>query len=127
MDSISARSLKKRGECMKIQCIIVSVLLLMSGISAVNAASASVTAVSTYSGNAASISSNTAIVTNPLDAAAQMYVSGYEISPAVFYPGETGTVTVYVTNAANTSLWVSQPNLMDTHLKIINSNAFATA
>ncbi|MDD1684052.1 MAG: hypothetical protein LUO98_09495 [Methanoregula sp.] len=112
---------------MKIQCIIVSVLLLMSGISAVSAASASATAASTYSGNAASISSNTAIVTNPLDAAAQMYVSGYEISPAVFYPGETGTVTVHVTNAANTSLWVSQPNLMDTHLKVINSDAFATA
>jgi hypothetical protein len=112
---------------MKIQCIILSVLLLLIGISAVNAASASVTVASTYSGNAPSISSNTAIVTNPLDAAAQLYVSGYEVSPAVFYPGETGTVTVYVTNAANTSLWVSQPNLMDPHIKIMNSDAFATA
>jgi hypothetical protein len=97
---------------MKIQCIIVSVLLLLIGISAVSAAS---------------ISGNTAIVTDPLDAAAQMYVSGYEVSPVVFYPGETGTVTVHVTNAANTSLWVSQPNLMDPHIKIINSGAFATA
>lgn len=112
---------------MKIQCIILSVLLLLIGISAVNAASTSVTAASTYSGNAPSISSNTAIVTNPLDAAAQLYVSGYDVSPAVFYPGETGTVTVYVTNAANTSLWVSQPDLLEPHLKIINSGGFATA
>ena len=112
---------------MKIQYIIVSVLLLFIGISAVSAASTSVTAVSTYSGNAAPISSNTAIVTNPLDAAAQIYVSGYEISPAVFYPGESGTVTVYVTNAANTSLWVSQPDLMEPHIKIMNGNAFTTA
>ncbi|WP_292346590.1 MULTISPECIES: hypothetical protein [unclassified Methanoregula] len=66
-------------------------------------------------------------VTNPLDAAALVYVSGYEISPEVFYPGETGTVTVYVTNAANTSVSVSQPNLIDSHLKVINIGDFATA
>jgi len=112
---------------MKIQCIIVSVLLLLIGISAVSAASPSVTTTSTYSGYAAPSSGDTAIVTNPLDAAAQVYVSGYESSPAVFYPGETGTVTVHVTNAANTSLWVSQPNLMEPHLKIMNSDAFSTA
>jgi hypothetical protein len=123
----------KSGEFMKIQCIILSVLLLLTGISAVNAASTSntastsVTAETTYSGNAVPISSNTAIVTNPLDAAAQMYVSGYDISPAVFYPGETGTVTVHVTNAANTSLWVSEPDLMDPHLKIMNSEVYTTS
>lgn len=112
---------------MKIQCIIVSVLLLLTAFSAVNAVSTSVTAATTYSGNAVPISSNTAIVTNPLDAAAQMYVSGYVISPAVFYPGDTGTVTVYVTNAANTSLWVSQPDLLEPHFHVLNSDTFATA
>jgi hypothetical protein len=91
---------------------IVSILLLLAGTAAVNAAS---------------ISSNTAIVTNPLDAAAQVYVSGYEVSPAVFYPGDTGTITVHVTNAANTSLYLSQPNLMEAHVHVINDNAFATA
>jgi hypothetical protein len=97
---------------MKIQCIIVSILLLISGISAMSAAS---------------ISSNTAIVTDPLDAAAQMYVSGYEVTPAVFYQAETGTVTVHVTNGANTTLWISQPNLIDPDIKILNNDAFATA
>lgn len=97
---------------MKIQCIIVSILLLLSGISAVNAAS---------------ISGNTVTVTNPIDAAAMVYVSGYDITPAVFYPGETGVVTVHVTNAANTSVSVSQPDLMESHVGVINIGDFATA
>jgi hypothetical protein len=97
---------------MKIQCIILSVLLLLIGISAVGAAS---------------MSGNTVSVTNSLDAAALVYVSGYETSPAVFYPGDTGIVTVHVTNAASTSVSVSQPNLIDPHIKVINSGDFATA
>jgi len=96
---------------MKIQFVIVSILLLISGIAAVNAAS---------------ISGNTVTVTDPRDAAALVYISGYEISPAVFYPGETGTVTVHVTNAANTSVVVSQPDLIDPHIVVVNSGDFAT-
>jgi hypothetical protein len=97
---------------MKNQYLIVSVLLLLIGISAVSAAS---------------ISGNTVAVTDPRDAAALVYVSGYVVSPAVFYPDETGTVTIYVTNAANTSVSVSQPDLMDPHFNVVNSGAFATA
>lgn len=82
----------------------------------------------TAAAGAAQTSGGTMItVTNPLDAAALVFVSGYDISPEVFYPGETGIVTVYVTNAANTSVSVSQPNLIDTHLKIVNLGDFATA
>ena len=77
--------------------------------------------------NAASVGGNTVSVTNPLDAAALVYISGYEIIPEVFYPGDTGTVTVHVTNAANTSVSVSQPNLIESHVKVLNSAAFATA
>ena len=65
--------------------------------------------------------------TNPQDAAALVYVSGYDITPGVFYPGETGTLTVHVTNAANTSVSVSQPNIMDPHVDIVNKGSFATA
>lgn len=101
-----------RSESRQYSLVIVSILLLLACAAAVNAAS---------------ISGNTAIVTNPLDAAAQVYVSGYEVSPAVFYPGDTGTITVHVTNAANTSLYLSQPNLMEAHVHVINDNAFATA
>jgi hypothetical protein len=93
---------------MKIKFLIVSILLLVSGISAVSAA-ATITA------------------TNPWDAGALVYVSGYEISPQVFYPGETGTVTVHVTNAANASVSVSQPNLLDPHVHVNNQGAYATS
>ncbi len=91
---------------------LVAVFLLLIGISGVNAAS---------------ISGNTVTATSALDAAALVYVSGYEISPSVLFPGETGTVTVHVTNAANTSVSVSQPNLIDPHVDVVNSAAFATA
>jgi hypothetical protein len=91
---------------------IISLLLLISGISPVSGALTN---------------GNTVGVTDPLDAAALVYVSGYNSSPEIFYPGETGTITVHVTNAANTSVSVSQPNLMDPHVKIINSGSFATA
>jgi hypothetical protein len=73
------------------------------------------------------MSGNTVTVTDLRDAVALVYVSGYEISPPVFYPGETGTVTVHVTNAANTSVSVSQPDLMEPHIKVVNSGTFATA
>lgn len=65
--------------------------------------------------------------TNPQDAAALVYVSGYDLTPGVFYPDETGTLTVYVTNAANTSVVVSQPNLIDASVDVINKGAYATS
>jgi hypothetical protein len=92
---------------MKIKFLIVSVLLLLSGISVVSAA-ATITA------------------TNPTDAAALVYVSGYETSPAVFYPGESGTVTIHMNNAANASVVISQPDLIDSHVRILNPSAFST-
>ena len=97
---------------MKNQVLIMSVLLLLIGISAVSAAS---------------MSGNTVSVTNPLDAAALVYVSGYDVSPAVFFPDETGTVTVHVTNAANSSVAVSQPDLMDPHFHVVTNGAYVTA
>jgi hypothetical protein len=69
----------------------------------------------------------TATATNPQDAAALVYVSGYELTPAVFYPSETGTLTVHVTNAANTSVAVSQPDLVDPRVDVLNRGAFTTA
>ncbi len=66
-------------------------------------------------------------VTNPQDAAALVYVSGYDLTPGVFYPDETGTLTVHVTNAANASVSLSQPDLMDPHVDIVNKGAFTTS
>jgi len=69
---------------------------------------------------------STIVATNPSDAAALVYVSGYEMDPGVFYPYETGTITVHVTNAANASVVVSQPDLIEPHIKVKNTNAFNT-
>jgi hypothetical protein len=68
----------------------------------------------------AASAAGTITATNPQDAAALVYVSGYDLTPAVFYPGETGTVTVHVTNAANLSVILSTPDLMDPHINILS-------
>lgn len=107
------RTLRADRSALKPYCLfILSILLLLSG---------------TAAASGALTNGNTVGVTDPIDAAALVYVSGYEITPGVFYPGETGTVTVYVTNAANTSVSVSQPNLIEPNIRVINQGAFATA
>lgn len=65
-------------------------------------------------------------VTDPVQAAASVYVSSYEVSPEVFFPYETGTITVYVTNPTNLSVGISQADLIDPHVKVINTNDFST-
>lgn len=70
--------------------------------------------------------SNTITATSKEEAASLVYVSGYEMEPGVFYPYESGTITVDVTNAANASVVVSEPDLIEPHLKITNNKAFNT-
>jgi len=69
---------------------------------------------------------STITATNPNEAAALVYVSGYDMDPGVFYPYESGTVTVHVTNAANASVLVSQPTLIEPHIKVKNTESFNT-
>jgi len=64
--------------------------------------------------------------TSAQDAAALVYISGYDLNPQVFYPYESGTITVHVTNAANASVGVSQPDLIDPKLHVLNHDAFST-
>ena len=65
-------------------------------------------------------------VTDPVAAAASVYISSYQVDPQVFYPYETGTVTVYLTNPTNVSVGVSQPDLIDPHVKVINTGTFSS-
>ncbi|MDD1719055.1 MAG: hypothetical protein LUQ25_03250 [Methanoregulaceae archaeon] len=57
-------------------------------------------------------------------AAAQVYVSGVELDPPVFYPGEAGTVTVHVTNSANQAVTLGNPTIIDSNLNIYTKNSF---
>ena len=77
--------------------------------------------------SAASISGNTVQAANPLAAAGLVYVSGYTITPNVFYPGETGTVTVQVTNAANVSVGLGQPAFIEPHVQVVDQGSFVSA
>ncbi|HVN73182.1 MAG TPA: hypothetical protein VMT44_01160 [Methanoregula sp.] len=63
---------------------------------------------------------------SPQDAAALVYVSGYDLTPSVFYPYETGTLTVHVTNAGTSAVPVSQPDLIDPKVDVLNKGAFTT-
>lgn len=73
-----------------------------------------------------SAAGSTIQATSKEDAAALVYVSSYDMEPAVFYPYESGTITVHVTNAANASVVLSEPSLIEPHLKILSENAFKT-
>ena len=71
-------------------------------------------------------SANTTSVANVQNAAASMYISSYDLNPQVFFPYETGTVTVHVTNPSDTSVGLSQPDLIDPHVHVVNQNTFST-
>ena len=92
---------------MKVKTIVLIIFLLLVCISPASAA-------------------GTIIATSPEDALALVYVSGYDLDPGVFYPYETGTVTVHVSNAANASVGLSMPDLIDPKVHIINKNSFST-
>jgi len=88
--------------------IIISIFLLLACIATVSGATSVISA------------------TSPEDALALVYVSGYDLNPGVFYPYETGTVTIHVSNAANASVGLSMPDLIDPKVHVINKNSFNT-
>jgi len=69
---------------------------------------------------------STTTVTNAQDASASVYISSFDLNPQVFYPYETGTVTVHVTNPSNASIGLSQPDLIDPHVHVVNIASFST-
>jgi hypothetical protein len=58
------------------------------------------------------------------NAAAQVYVSGVELDPPIFYPGEPGTITVHVTNAADQAVTLGDPAVIDPSLNVYTKNSF---
>jgi len=90
---------------MRKRLIVLSIFLLLACVATVSAAGA-------------------VIATSPEEALALVYVSSYDLDPVVFYPYETGTVTIHVANAANASVGLSMPDLIDPKVDIINKNSF---
>lgn len=58
------------------------------------------------------------------NAAAQVYVSGVDLDPSIFYPGEPGTITVHVTNGADQAVTLGDPALIDPNLNVYTKNSF---
>jgi hypothetical protein len=55
-----------------------------------------------------------------------VYISSYDLNPQVFFPYETGTITIHVTNPTDTSVGLSQPDIIDPHVHVVNQGAFTT-
>jgi hypothetical protein len=60
------------------------------------------------------------------DAIYQVHVTSVTLDPEVFFPYETGTVTVQLANSGNQSVSLSHPNILDTHFKVLNDNSYNT-
>ncbi len=60
------------------------------------------------------------------DSSSLVYISSVDYNPQVFYPYETGTITVYLTNSGTTAVGVSQPDLIDKNVHVMSRNSFQT-
>jgi hypothetical protein len=56
----------------------------------------------------------------------QTHVTSVNLDPEVFFPYETGTITVELTNSGNQTVTLSHPNILDSHLAVSNGDAFNT-
>ena len=59
-------------------------------------------------------------------AASLVSIASVTSYPQVFYPGEQGTITVVLTNVANQSVGLSQPDIIGSNIQVINANTFQT-
>jgi hypothetical protein len=99
----------KNGEIMKKKSSIASILLLLLMVSSVQVVSALDGSSGTQKQDLASV-----------------YVSSVTMDPAVLYPYETGTVSVTLTNAGNTSVGVSNPDLISTQVHVTKKDTWNT-
>ncbi len=53
-----------------------------------------------------------------------MYISGVDYSPQVFYPYEKGTITVHLANSATTAIGLSEPDLLDNNINVLNKQSY---
>jgi hypothetical protein len=60
------------------------------------------------------------------DAIYQVHVTSVTLDPQVFFPYETGTITVQLGNSGNQTVSLSHPSILDAHLKELNDNSYTT-
>ena len=105
---------------MKKRAGIFFVILLLFMVCAVTAATPST---STTSSASSSSSTSTSTTLSPETALAQVYVSSVTVDPASFYPDETGTITVQITNSGSQSVAFSQATILSENFNLENPDA----
>jgi hypothetical protein len=98
----------------------ITFLLLLAVISATPVLAAT----SSSSISTATTPSSLTSSTNSQDAASLVYVSSVDYDPKVFYPYETGTITVYLTNTGTTSVGLTHPDLLGSNVHLINTDLY---
>jgi hypothetical protein len=56
----------------------------------------------------------------------QTHVTAVKLDPEVFFPYETGTITVTLTNSGNQTVTLSEPDILETHIAVSNKASFNT-
>ena len=60
------------------------------------------------------------------DAAALVYVTNVTLDPEVFYPGETGVVTITLKNDGSTSVGLTDPDIMSDKVHVVKKDTWDT-
>jgi hypothetical protein len=103
---------------MKVKLGIFSIILLLMMVPVCFADSTSSGSTTSSSTSSSSSSSSTTNV----DDAALVYVSNVTMDPVSYFPGDTGTVTVVLTNSGTSAIGLSHPDIMSTKLNINNED-----
>jgi hypothetical protein len=64
--------------------------------------------------------------TTTQDAASLVHVSSVKIDPEVFYPYEVGTITITLMNSGDQAVGLSNPDILDNNIHIVNKNTWNT-
>ncbi len=78
----------------------------------------SIVACATAAGTSAPVSSS--------DGVYQTHVTSVLVDPPVFFPYETGTITVTLTNSGNQTVTLSGPDMLESHFAVINKASYNT-
>lgn len=63
---------------------------------------------------------------SPGDGIYQSHVTAVKLDPEVFFPYETGTITVTLANSGNQTVTLSDPDILDTHITESNKASYNT-
>lgn len=108
---------------MKLKWGIFSIILMLVMGSVCYADSTTSSSTSSSSSTTSSTSSSS---TTDVDNAALVYVSNVTMDPEVFFPGDTGTITVTLTNGGSSAIGVSHPDLMSSKLTVNSDDEWDT-